>query len=152
MLSTSFFVLIFFAGFTSVIGMLEPIVATLEDRTRFSRTQLALMAGGAIWFVGLAPTLSGNLLSDIRPLWFVPLMADFDIFRVFDFFVATLILPLNGFLIAVFAGWVLMPDALREELGLSDGMFKIWQFLVRFVAPIAVGWVLITGLIGVFGG
>lgn len=152
LLSTAFFILLFFAGFTSVIGMLEPIVSTLEDRSRFTRSQLATMAGVTIWFVGLAPTLSGNLLSDVRPLWFIPLMADFDIFRVFDFFVASLILPLNGFLIAVFAGWVLMPSSIKQELGLSDGMFKIWQTLVRYVAPIAVAWVLVSGIIAAFGG
>lgn len=151
MLGTIFFVLMFFAAFTSVIGMLEPIVAAFMKRfPNVGRMRLSVAFGAVIWFVGLAPTLSDSLLSDVRPLWFVPLMQDFNVFRVFDFFVANVLLPLNGLLIALFVGWIMTKNQLEEEAGLEGLGFRLWRFLVRFIAPVAVSIVLVSGIINAF--
>ena len=57
------------------------------------------------------------------------------------------ILPIGGILIAVFAGWIAPREAMRNELsGLSDTLFTIWCFIVRYLAPLLVGGVLILGL------
>ena len=55
-------------------------------------------------------------------------------------------LPAGGMLFSVFAGWCLSTDAAREELGMTQAWFSVWRFLVRFVAPIAVGAVFVSQL------
>ena len=56
-------------------------------------------------------------------------------------------MPIGGILIAVFAGWIAPREVMRVELsGLSDMMFSIWQFIVRYMAPLLVGGVLVLGV------
>ena len=58
-----------------------------------------------------------------------------------------MLLPVGGILIALFTGWVLSSDSTREELGMPEGfLFKAWQFLLRFVAPVALAKVLWDGM------
>jgi NSS family neurotransmitter:Na+ symporter len=55
--------------------------------------------------------------------------------------------PISGILIAVFVGWRLTSTKLREELQIANTWpFKLWLLLVRFVAPLAIVGVLVSGL------
>lgn len=151
LLAILFFGLVFAAAFTTVIGMLEPIVAVARSRfSKFSRMQVTAFIGLLIWLVGLAPTLSDSLLSNVRPLWFVPLFADFNVFRVFDFLVANLLLPINGLLLALFVGWVMKRQNLEESARLKPMAFLLWFWALRYIAPIAVFGVLVVSLIQAF--
>jgi NSS family neurotransmitter:Na+ symporter len=50
-------------------------------------------------------------------------------------------------LTAVFAGWFMTRDAAREELGIRRlAVFRIWRFLIRYVAPVAIGLMLVAVL------
>ena len=56
-------------------------------------------------------------------------------------------MPIGGILIAFFAGWIAPREVMRVELsGLSDMMFSVWQFIVRYMAPLLVGGVLVLGV------
>jgi NSS family neurotransmitter:Na+ symporter len=56
-------------------------------------------------------------------------------------------MPIGGILIAIFAGWVAPREVMRVELsGLSDMMFSAWQFIVKYLAPLLVGGVLVLGV------
>ncbi len=150
-LAILFFGLVFAAAFTTVIGMLEPIVAVARSRYQnLTRMQVTIIIGVLIWFVGLAPTLSDSLLLDVRPFWFIPLFADFNVFRVFDFLVANLLLPFNGLLLALFVGWVMKRSDLEESAGLGRRAFLLWFWALRYIAPIAVFGVLVISLIQAF--
>jgi len=138
MVGCLFFVLLTFAALTSSIGMLEPVVSWLVEHKGFKRWVMALSAGLLAWFVGLAISLSFNLWGNIRPLGMFSFFAHKTIFDCVDFFVANIFLPLNAFLIAVFAGWMMSRQATLEELGLPDGgRYRYWRFILRFVAPVA---------------
>ncbi len=99
-----FFILLFFAAFSSVIGMLEPVVSWLEEHKAFSRPKMAILAGSCGWVLGIAALLSFNVWSDLKLLSFVPLVAGKGIFELLDFLVSNLMIPFNAMLIAVFAG------------------------------------------------
>ena len=62
-------------------------------------------------------------------------------FNILDYIASNWMLPLGGIGIAIFAGWILPSSASREELG-DDGKewggYTLWQFLVRFVCPLAI--------------
>ena len=146
--SVIFFVLVFFAAFTSSLVMLEPFISYMEDRG-YKRHTMSALTGAGIWLVGLTAVLSFNLLSEFRPLSFIPVFRDKTMFDIMEFGVANVMLPLTAFLIALFAGWVISAKLLRNEMGISsDWTFLIWRLLTRYLAPVAVGCVLVFGLIG----
>lgn len=143
-----FFLLLFFAAFTSSIGMLEPVVAWAEERRGWNRPWATIVVGGLAWFVGLSAILSYNVWQDVRPLGLLPVFEDFNIFRTIDFFVANVMLPVNGLLIALFTGWVLSRQEVRAELALAgDWIFRFFHIAVRYLAPPAILLVLLAGLL-----
>ena len=144
-----FFLLLSLAAYTTTLGMLEPIVSYLEERWQASRRVLAAAAGIAIWVVGFLPALSDNVLAGVKPLGFIGAVSEMSFFEVFDFLTASVLLPVNALLIALFAGWIIASDALRRELAFKRNVyFTLWQVLMRYAAPIAVLLILISGLIG----
>jgi NSS family neurotransmitter:Na+ symporter len=139
-----FFVLLFFAALTSSIAMMEPPVSWLTDATRLSRRAAALVSGSISFVLGLLAALSFNLLGNFHPLGAIPIFADKTFFALFDYFVTNLLMPVGGILIAVFAGWIVKRNFTAEELfGGRDGLaYRIWLFLLRFVAPVVLAYTL----------
>ena len=89
---------------------------------------------------------SGDVL---KPLGFIGGLSEKSVFEIFDFFTASVMIPINGLLIALFAGWAVRSNAFRDELGLPDRVaFLAWSFLIRYVAPFAVLVITVSGLIG----
>jgi NSS family neurotransmitter:Na+ symporter len=143
-----FFILLTFAALTSSIGMLEPVVSWLEEHRGFKRPRMALLAGAAAWFVGLAIALSFNVWGDVRLLGMFEFFKDKSIFDLMDFLVANIMLPLNALLIAVFAGWMMSRASTMDELGITDGIrFRYWRFILRFAAPLAFGLIFVSNLV-----
>lgn len=141
-----FFIMLFFAAFTTAIGMLEPIVSWFND-SGLKRSIMAIWSGGAAWFIGIFSVLSFNVWKDFKLFSFVPLLQDKTIFDLLDFLIANFMLPLNGLLIALFAGWVMMPSSTYEELNLQRRwVYDCWQFSIRYVAPVAICLIFITSL------
>ena len=148
-LGVTFFLLLFVAAYTTTIGMLEPVVAYLEERWNRGRLALAIWAGLVIWLIGILPGLSDNVLADVRPLAFITGLADKSIFETFDFITASVLIPINAFLIALFAGWVVSVETFKSELGFrSDALFNVWIVLMRYMVPLAVLVITISGLLG----
>ncbi len=134
---TLFFLLLLFAAYTTALGMLEPIVAWLEEKSPGKRKQLAVISGFAIWVTGLGSVLSFSVAADVHPLGFAGI--DKNFFGLADFTVANLLLPANALLIAVFAGWVLKSTSVNEEFKTDPAAWKIyWRFANRFIAPVAI--------------
>ena len=134
-----FFVLLFFAAYSSVLGMLEPVVSFLEEHRGYSRPKMAILAGFCSWVLGIAAVLSFNVWSDLRPMAIVPLLAEKNIFGLLDFAIANFLLPLNAMLIAIFAGWIMTRQSLLEELGVqSVALAKFLQVVLRYIAPVLI--------------
>ena len=146
---TLFFVLMSIAALTSTIGMLEPVVSYLEEHRGLTRSTMAILTGLIVWLAGIMVVLSFNVLSGFKPLDMLPMFEGMGIFELLDFFTANIMIPVGGLLIALFAGWVLRPASMRDELrGLDGAGFTIWQFLVRFIAPVALVAIFVMNLIG----
>ncbi len=144
-----FFVLVLVSALTSSIAILEPIVSWAEEHDWMRRGPAAIIAGFAAWLVGLATVFSFNLWAGWFPLGHLERFRASTVFDLIDYLTSNLMLPLGGMLIAVFVGWVLTAETTRAELGLRDGrLFRAWRFTLRFVAPIAVGWVLLASVLG----
>ncbi|NQT26564.1 sodium-dependent transporter [candidate division KSB1 bacterium] len=67
------------------------------------------------------------------------------VFNTMDYLATNWFLPIGGILIAIFTGWVLKKSFIKKEVETGHGSFiglGIWRFLLRFVCPLAVGWIL----------
>ena len=142
-----FFLLLFFAAYTTAIGMLEPVVAWLEEKWPGRRRIVARWAGISIWLLGLGSVFSFNIFAEVSPLGFLGIEGTF--FFLLDFAVANLLLPINALLIAVFAGWALNRSTITQEFSSRTELWpQLWRFANRYIAPIAISIVLLDLLTG----
>jgi neurotransmitter:Na+ symporter, NSS family len=143
-----FFLLVLVSALTSSIAILEPMVSWAEERDRLRRGPAAVVAGVAAWLMGLATVFSFNLWAGWFPLGRFERFRQSTVFDLIDYLTSNLLLPLGGMLIALFVGWVLSAETTRAELGLADGrVFRAWRFVLRWLAPLAVGWVLLASIV-----
>ena len=138
-LGTLFFLLITFAALTSSISLIEPSIEFLEERTSMNRTTAVILASIAIWLLGVAALLSFNMWSDV-------MIFGNNIFDFLDKLTSKFMLPITGLAAIVFAGWFMNQDSVRQELGLSEGSWSLWQVIAKFVAPIGVIIIFISAL------
>jgi len=137
-----FFALLFLAAFTTGVGTLEAAAAWLINRG-VARPKAAIWCGIGAWFIALITMLSFNILSAVRPLEFIAMFAESSIFDVIDLTIANLLLPLNGLLVALFAGWAMKNNTLIREIS-PAGVYRIWHGIIRFLVPLGLISVLIS--------
>ncbi len=141
---TLFFVLIVVAAWTSSISLIEPAVAWLIENRGMTRIMAAVWCGVATWLVGIATVLSFSLWAfDFNFLGTVKRNGVFDIL---DILTANIMLPVGGFLIAIFAGWMMKQEHSKDELALGNS-YTLWRFLIKYIAP-AMVLVVIMNLFG----
>ena len=94
------------------------------------------------WLLGIGSALSFNVWSDVN------IIGGRNVFEMADFISQSILLPVGGMLIALFAGWVLPLSVVGSELGLDRPWVRIlWRALVGVVAPLGVFAVLLSNLI-----
>jgi NSS family neurotransmitter:Na+ symporter len=142
-----FFLLLAFAAITSIIAIIEPIVAYAGDRWAMSRRNACLVFGTLAWLIGIATVLSFNLWKDVTPLDFWSTFEGKTIFDLIDYVTANVLMPLGAILIAVFVGWRMRPADLEDELpAMGPRLFRIWRWMIRVVVPVALAAILVGGL------
>jgi NSS family neurotransmitter:Na+ symporter len=135
-----FFTLLSVAAVTSMVGLLEPLVAWLEETFSYSRHKATIVILIAISLVAVVSVLSYNVISTWK-------IGALDLNGFLDFLANQIMLPVGGLLIAIFAAWQIRRESLREELSaMPNGIFNLWHFLLRFVLPVAITVILVTGL------
>jgi len=142
-----FFILLIAAALTSCIGNFEPVVAWVQERFKLTRKKATCFSAGVMWLLGISSILSLNVLKDFHPFDFISLLEGKTIFDNLDYISASILLPIGGLLTAIFVGWKLPSSVMKKELGLNGFGFSIWLFLIRFVAPIAISIVFISGIL-----
>lgn len=127
-----FFILVAFAAWTSSISLVEPAIACILENTKIKRYIAAWIIGLAVWLLGIAVVLSFNEWKAIK------IVMGLNIFETLDKLTSTVLLPLGGLLMAIFAGYFMNKIHAQEELDLNDQHFKLWRFTNNFIAPIAI--------------
>ncbi len=124
-----FFFLAFIAALTTSISILITVSAVIVEELGLDRIKSAFAVGALAWAVGAANVLISELSG-----WF-------------DFLSGSVLLPLCGLLVACLAGWVVPRRIMRNELsGTSDGLFKFWRVLIRYLATVAIALILLLGI------
>ncbi|MBT4519808.1 MAG: sodium-dependent transporter [Halieaceae bacterium] len=138
--SILFFLMLSVAGITSMVGLVECVNAWLGDRFEMPRHHSALLVVGSIAVLSVLSIMSYNVMSEFS-------LGGKNFNDAMDYFSNQIMLPVGGFLIAVFAGWIMKREAARDELtSLNATGFKIWYFLIRFVVPPALLIIFVMGV------
>ena len=139
-----FFVLVSIAAWSSAISLLEPCVAWLMEAKAITRAKANIVIAVITWLLGLGSVLSFNLWSEYK-------FVGFTYFDFLDFLTANIMLPIAGLLITLFVGYVIKREIVDVEMqGTSDRVMKLWQFTIRYVAPLAIGLVFVMGVFDKF--
>ena len=141
-----FFLLLIAAAFTSCIGNFEPIIAWVAEKFSFSRKKATFVSGLVMWLLGISSVLSLNLIKEFQPFGFISLLEGKTIFESLDYISASILLPIGGFLTAIFVGWRIPAKEMQAELGLKKSAFLAWQVLIRYLVPVAIAIVFISGV------
>jgi len=144
---TLFFILLFFAALTSVIGTMEPMIAWWQERFNMKRSVAAMLVCCSVFVLGMGTVFSFNLWSEWRPLGFIDRFADLGYFELLDYVTANLMMPLGGLLLALFVGWKINPLAIQNELNIKrTWFFKTWFWLLRWLVPVSIAAIFISNL------
>jgi NSS family neurotransmitter:Na+ symporter len=140
-----FFILLVFAAWTSAISLIEPAVAWLVENRNMQRVRAAVTVGILAWLLGIATVMSfSHWAFDFS---FAGEAKTNGIFDMLDILTANFMLPLGGLAMAVFAGWFMARRSTLDELRLPDGpLYRAWHFAVRYVSPIGVLLVFMSGM------
>ena len=146
-IGTAFFAMLIFAALTSSISMLETMTARIYEIKGMTRTRAAAMVGTATFLTGLITVFSFSTWENTYPLGQFELFSNKTPYDLIDYLVTNVLMPIGGVLYAVFAGWWMSREVSVEQAGVGDGfLYKLWLFLARYVAPIAIGAVFIFNL------
>lgn len=138
----AFFILLFFAALSSSISLAEPLVMKTVEKAKVSRLSASLWIGISAWCMGIGALLSFNRLADFK------LFSQWTIFDVLTDIPINILLPLGGLGFTIFAGWVIPTHLSKQTLALeSDGLYKLWLYLTRFVTPLGIIIIFITNFI-----
>lgn len=139
---TLFFLLLFFAAFTSTMSMLEVIAAWVKESRNWSQSTATIVCGTAGWVLSI-----GTILSFSHPHLLT--IAGKSFFDLIDYLTSGIFLPVGGILIAIFSGWLLPDWLIRDKLNWNTDSiwFRYWRFIQRYIAPMAIFFI----LLGSFG-
>ena len=115
--------------------MLEVVVSALIDQLKWSRGLAVTLAALGSFVLGIPSGLSSGFLGHM------------------DTFAGNYLLLVGGFCLAIFVGWVWGVREAITEIRKPDVAFflgTLWSYLIRYLAPFAIGMVLLWKLSQLF--
>lgn len=132
--SVLFYALLALAALTSTISMHEIGTSMWFEELHISRSKGAIIETVAAIIVGIFCSLSCGAV-DLT-------IAGKSILDFCDFLTSNVLLPIGSFLTCILVGWVAPRQMVRDQLTnwgtLGTVFYKIWLFLVRFIAPVSI--------------
>lgn len=121
---TIWFLLLFFAAFTSSVAIAQPVMAFLQDEAKLSRgVSAALLA--LLWILGSLPVI---------------FFYKYGVLDEFDFWAGTIGLVVVAIIEVILFGWVLGTKKGWEEL--EDGALirvpKFFMFVLKYITPVGL--------------
>jgi NSS family neurotransmitter:Na+ symporter len=139
-----FFIALAFAGLTSSVSLVEPMVQYFIDRFSWSRLKASILMGLFFYLIGIVA-----LLSNIDGYKEALTWGDTNFFDWVDHVTAAIMLPLGGLIMAVFVGFSIeksrVEAVMRPQLGFA---FEMWYFSLRYITPVAM-FIVMLSLMGI---
>lgn len=147
MFSLMFYLLLAMAALTSAISLLEPATLLIHEEMKIRRRWAAPIACVVCVLIGIACSLSMGVWDGYK-------IFGMNLFDLFDFTTAKIMLPLGGLLTALFVGWKMDKKALLSEISnnrtLPQWLIRIYYSLIKVILPLAI-LVIFLNELGVFG-
>lgn len=144
--SAIFFIALSVAALTSSVSLLEVVVAYLMDEKKMNRRPAVYLSAGIMIVTCTLASLSLGAVPELS-LFGVPT------FDIFDILTDKIFMALGGMLLAIFAGWTLKKEDLKDELTnggtIEFKLFNIWYSLIKYVIPVAIAIVAVFGIISI---
>lgn len=141
--SALFYFLLVVAALTSTISMHEVVTAYVSEEFTMTRRKAATIVTIACSTVGVFCALSFGPLDGFK-------LFGMTLFDLFDYVSSNIFLPVGGMFIALFVGWYLDKKIVRDEITnmgtLRTPYLRLVIFILRYVAPIAIGIILLNQL------
>jgi NSS family neurotransmitter:Na+ symporter len=137
-----FFLLVFLAGITSSIALLEVVSGSVAEKLGWTRRRAAWTIAAVLVVLQVPIILSQGPWADVR-------VGGRDLFGFVDFVSGSILLPMGGILVALFAGWVWGFGTFRAEANRGATWLKVpqaWSPFVKIVIPVTVTIILLRGL------
>ena len=143
----AFFLLAMFAAWTSSISLAETVISIFRDRWGWKRTLACLACLILILALGTLSCLGYGPFDFMQPLG----MSFLDFF---DFITNSVLMPIAALATCVIVGHVVKTRFVIEEVeqdGVTFRTKRVYSFLIRWVCPICMVLILVTGLLSYFG-
>ena len=144
-----FFLFLYFAALSTMIGVFENDVSFSIDLLGLDRKKAALIAGAVITIGSIPCALGFNVWSAFQPLKAGNCVMDLE-----DFFVSNLVLPIGSLVCCLFCtwkyGWGF--DNYLEEANTGDGL-KVHpglRFYFKYILPLIIAFIVCYGIISYF--
>ncbi len=140
-----FFLLLSIAALTSTISLLEIVVLWAVEELHMKRVTATFLVSLLVFALGTVCTLSFGPFADLH-------IMGKTFFECLDHLTATYMMPIGALCIILFLGWrypkAEVFDELTNQGRLKAGYFRVYYFVLRFLAPIALFIILIMGILG----
>ncbi len=135
LISVIFFAALSVAALTSSISLLEVVVAYLIDEKKLNRRLATNISAVVMTIMSALSSLSMGIMANVK-------IFGVGFFDFFDTLTDKIFLAIGGMLLAIFVGWFMKKEDLRDELTnsgtLSFGLFEIWYNLLKYVIPVVI--------------
>ena len=144
-----FFVFLFFAALSTMIGVFENLQAFAIDLRHADRKKAGIINGIIIAACSIPCALGFNIWSAFQPLRAGNTVMDME-----DFFVSNICLPVGSLVITIFCcwkyGWGF--DRFLAEANEGEGLKvpKKLQWYFKYVLPVIVGFLVVYGIVTYF--
>lgn len=142
-----FFVLVLLAALTSSISLMETVVSIFIDKFGWKRKMTCLVVFiGCVTF-GLVSCLGYSIWADVK-------IIGMQLLDFFDFTSNSLIMPVVALITSIFVGYIIKPRAIIEEAesgGVTFKSKKLFEVMIKYVAPVFILLILISSLLSAFG-
>lgn len=137
-----FFLLVFFAAFTSSISLMETVVSVIEDKLHWGRKKICLLVLVFSLLLGIPSSLGFSAWSFIS-------VAGMSILDMFDFASNSVLMPITALATCIFVGYYLKPKSIIDEIELNGkfGAKKMFIIVIKYVAPICIVLILISSVL-----
>ena len=139
-----FYLLLLLAALTSAMSLHESVTAYVLEAFSISRRKAATAVSVSCMLLGVLCSLSFGILGDVK-------LFGMNVFELFDYTSSKIILPIGGIIICLFTGWYLDRRLVESELTnngrLRFRLFRLYYFIIRYVAPLAIAAVFLQEIV-----
>ena len=138
--------LVLFAALTSSISLMETVVSIVCDKLHWKRRPATVAVTLFVLLLGLPSCLGYGPLTSVQILG----MAFLDFF---DFISNSVLMPIVAFFTCLLVGWVVGTKTVSDEVEKNFPFHRkrLFEIMVRWVAPILVVCILVGQLLDVTG-